>query len=56
VRVLLLFETRTNMKDVPAEDISLLVLGFTHRGLISGVLVVDGRLGGDVAAAGGRAG
>jgi len=29
------------MKDVPPEDISLFVLGFAHRGLISGVLVVE---------------
>jgi hypothetical protein len=49
VPALRLFETHTHMKDVPPEDISLFVLGFTHRGLISGVLVVDGRVGGDVA-------
>jgi hypothetical protein len=30
----------------------LFVLGFTHRGLISRVLIVDDRVGGDVAAAG----
>jgi hypothetical protein len=35
VLALLLFKTRTHMKDVPREDISLFVLGFTHRGLIS---------------------
>src|ERR1700722_19418973 len=56
VAALVLLETRTYMKHVPLEDILLFVHGVIHRGLISGVLVVHGRVGSEVAAAGDRAG
>jgi hypothetical protein len=40
VRTFLLFESHTDMKDGSPDGISMFMSGFTHRGLISGVLVV----------------